>query len=53
MLLEAPRRLKSITNRVQMMLRMKKVKMLLFDAPPVQNHCFWVPMEAKMEGQMR
>ena len=38
-----------IKNRVQMMLRMKKVKMLIFDTPPLQNHCFWVPMEVKME----
>ena len=28
---------------------MKKVKMLIFDTPPIKNHCFWVPMEAKME----
>ena len=32
-----------------MTLRMIKVKMLIFDTPPLQNHCFWVPMEAKME----
>ena len=32
-----------------MMLRMKKVKMLIFDTPPIKNQCFWVPMEAKME----
>ena len=24
--------------------------MLIFDTPPLQNHCFWVPMEAKMEA---
>ena len=23
--------------------------MLIFDTPPLQNHCFWIPMEAKME----
>ena len=40
---------KSIKNRVQMMLRMIKVKMLIFDTPPLQNQCFWIPMEAKME----
>ena len=28
---------------------MKKVKMLIFDTPPLQNHSFWGPMEAKME----
>ena len=32
-----------------MMLRMIKVKMLIFDTTPMQNHCFWVPMEVKME----
>ena len=31
------------------MLRMKKVKMLIVDTPPLQNLCFWVPMEPKME----
>ena len=31
------------------MLKMEKVKMLIFDTPPLQNHYFWVPMEAKME----
>ena len=36
-------------NRVQMMLRMIKVKMLIFDTPPLQNQCFWIPMEVKME----
>ena len=46
-LLEAPRRPKSIKNGVQKMLRMKKVKILIFDTPPLQNHCFWLPMGAK------
>ena len=40
---------KSIEKRVQMMLRMKKVKMLIFDTPPLQNQCLWVAMEVKME----
>ena len=39
----------SSKNWVQKMLRMKKVKMLIFDTPPIKNQCFWVPMEAKME----
>ena len=32
-----------------MMSKMKKVKMLIFDTPPMQNHCFWDPMGAKIE----
>ena len=28
---------------------MKKVKLLIFDTPPLQNHCFGVSMEVKME----
>ena len=48
-ILEAPRRPKSINNRVKMMLRMRKVKMLIFDTPPLQNQYFWGPMEAKMD----
>ena len=48
-LLEAPRRPKSIKHRVQMMLRIKKVKMLIFYTSPLQNHYFGVPMEAMME----
>ena len=35
------------------MLKMKKVKMLIFNTPPLQNQCFWVPMEAKMEAKWR
>ena len=27
------------------MLKLEKVKMLIFDTPPLQNQCFWVPME--------
>ena len=30
---------------------MKKVKKLNFYTPPLQNHYFWVPMEAKIELQ--
>ena len=48
-ILEAPRRPKSIKNRVKMILRMIKVKMLIFDTPPLQNQYFWGPMEVKME----
>ena len=33
------------------MLRMKEVKMLIFDTPPLQNHCFGGPRKAKMEGK--
>ena len=33
------------------MLRMKKVKMLIFDTPPLQNHCFGDPRKAKMDGK--
>ena len=36
-----------------MMLRMKKVKSLIFYTPPMQNHYFWVPMEAKIELQSK
>ena len=25
----------------------------VFYTPPMQNHCFWVPMEVKMEPQRR
>ena len=32
-----------------MILRMLKVKMLIFDTPPMQNQYFWGPMEVKME----
>ena len=32
-----------------MMLRMRKVKMLIFDTPPIKNQGFWLPREAKME----
>ena len=34
------------------MLRMKKVKMLIFDTSPLQNHYFWIPMDAKMEPKI-
>ena len=47
--MEAPRRPTSIKNRVKMILRMIKVKMLIFDTPPMQNQYFWGPMEVKME----
>ena len=40
---------KSSSDDVQMMLRMRKVKMLIFDTPPIKDQCFWVPMEVKME----
>ena len=36
-----------------MVLRMKNVQLLIFHTPPLQNHHFWVPMEAKMEPQWR
>ena len=32
---------------------MKKVKSLIFYTPPMQNHYFWVPMEAKIELQSK
>ena len=32
-----------------MILRMIKVKMLIFDTSPMQNQYFWGPMEVKME----
>ena len=48
-LLEAPKKPKSIKNRLQTMSKMKKVKMLIFDTPPLHDHCFWVPTAAKME----
>ena len=35
------------------MLRMKKVKKLILYTPPMQNHYFWVPMEAKIELQSK
>ena len=41
--------LKPIENRVQMMSRMKDMKMLIFDTTPLQNQYFLVPMEVKME----
>ena len=34
-----------------MTLKMKKVKIVIFYTPPVQNHYFWVPVDAKMEPQ--
>ena len=40
---------KSLKNRVQKVLRMKKVKSVIFYTPPSQNHHFWVPVKAKME----
>ena len=40
-------------KQVRKMLRMKKVKMLIFDTPPLQNHCFWIAVEGKMESQGR
>ena len=30
-------------------LKLKKMKLMFFDTPPLQNHCFWAPMEARME----
>ena len=36
-----------------MLLRMKNVKLLMFYTSPLQNHNFWVHMEAKMEPQWR
>ena len=48
-LLEAPMGPKSIKNQLQSTLKMKSVKMLIFNTPPLQNHCFGVPMEVKME----
>ena len=33
------------------MLRVRKVKMFLFYIPPLQNQCFWGPVEAEMERQ--
>ena len=46
---EAPRRPKSSKNQFWLLLRMRNVKMLIFYTPPLQNHYFWVPREAKME----
>ena len=37
-LLDTPRRPKSIIKRLQIELRMKNVKMLIFDTAPLQNH---------------
>ena len=34
-----------------MVLRMKKMKMLIFYTPPMQNHYFWGPMEAEKACQ--
>ena len=46
---EPPRRSKSVMNWVQMLLGMEKMKILIFDTPPLQNHHFWVLVEAKLE----
>ena len=40
-------------DRVQMLFRMKKMKILILHTSPLQNHYFWVPMEVKMEPQYR
>ena len=34
-----------------MIIKMKKVKKLIFYTPPLQNHYFWGPMEAGMARQ--
>ena len=36
-----------------MKLRVKNVKSLIFYTPPMQNHYFWFPMEAKIELQSK
>ena len=36
-----------------MMLRMKKVKMLIFNTPPIKKQGFWVPVEVKIEPKKR
>ena len=48
---EAPRRPKLINNRFWLLLKIRKVKIMIFDTPPLQNHCFWGPMKAKMEAK--
>ena len=47
------RRAKSIRNRVEMVLRMKKCRIIHFYTPPLQNHNFWLPMDTKMPPQWR
>ena len=32
-----------------MLIRMKKLKMLIFATPPIKNQWLWVPMEAVMK----
>ena len=36
-----------------MLLKMKRVEVLIFYTPPLQNHCFSIPAEGKMEAQRR
>ena len=48
---EAPRRPKLIKNRFWLLLKIRKVKMLIFYTPPMQNHYFWTPKEAEKAWQ--
>ena len=50
-LLESPRRPKWLKNRFWLLLGMRNVKMLIFYTPPMQNHYFWGPKKAKMNGK--
>ena len=45
------RRSKSIRSQVEMVLRMKNMELLIFYTPPLQNHHFPLPMDAKMPLQ--
>ena len=49
----APRRPEGMKIRVQTASRMKKMKLLIFYTPPLQNHYFWLPVGAKMWPQWR
>ena len=48
-----PRQPNSIRSRVHKPSRLEKVILVIFYTPPLQNHYFWVPVEAKMEPQCR
>ena len=50
---QTPGRPKSVRDPIQMLLGMKKVKIMILWTPPLQNHYFWGPKRAKMNGKIR
>ena len=44
---------KSSSDDVQKTFKMRKVKMLICDTPPIKKQGFWVPEEVKIEPKRR